>query len=325
MMLEKVNLNNVYYYLLPREQRLYKGLSDLSRVTNIKSYEWYGLSIETAETYGHIYIYSNNVPLKLFAMDERSNIELLLRSARLQGRQDVIDSLKETFKLYEAEENVIRNSEDEHDRKVVEFLCKNGYEGYGSDKMQKALNSNDFFHSEICICNAPSIIAYQDEKIVTAKSETSFVNKQPLGKKKRTRDFIGAPTNNVVRDLFMEQSPPKRNVVRSLFQEQQERDPRPGRALFLDEEEEAQEDQEPEERRALFLDQQNEENEENEKDENEKDEDEKDEKDEKDEEEKNEEPVKGWSSSEEEEIEYSDNEKELENHGLLSSEIEMLY
>jgi hypothetical protein len=259
-MLEKVNLNNVYYYLLPREQRLYKGLSDLSRVSNIRSYEWYGLSIETAETYGHIYIYSNNIPLKLFAMDERSNIELLMTSARLQERQDVLDSLKETFKLYEAEENVIRNSEDEHDRIVVEFLCRNGYEGYGSDKMQKALNSSDFFHSEICICNAPNIIAYQDEKIVTEKAETSFVNKQPLGKKKRTRDFVGTPRNNVVRDLFLEQSPPKRSVVRSLFQEQ-EQEPRSERALFLDEEEEeVQEDQEPEERKVLFMDQEDEEN-----------------------------------------------------------------
>ena len=256
-MLQKVNLNNVYYYLLPREERLYKGLSDLSRVTNIGSYEWYGLSIETAETYGHIYVYSNNVPLKLFAMDERSNIELLLMSARLQGRYDVIDSLKETFKLYDSEENVIRNSESEHDKIVVEFLCKNGYEGYGSDKMQKALNSDDFFHSEICICNAPSIIAYQDEKIITEKSKTSFVNKQPLGNKKRTRDVIGAPSNNVVRDLFMEQSPPKRNVVRSLFQEQQNEEPRARRPLFLDEEQEQEQEQEqePEERRALFLDQ----------------------------------------------------------------------
>lgn len=225
-MLEKVRRNNAYYYLLPRAYRLYKGLSDLNRVTKIGNYEWYGLSIQTAETYGHIYIYSNLVPVMLFAMDERSNIELLLRNARLQEREDVIEALKETFILYDTEDNVVvRNSEDKYDKIIAEFLCKNGYEGYGSDEMPKGLNSSDMFHSEICVCNADKVIVYQNEKIVTEKAHTSFINKQPLGKKAHTR-VNEQRRNNVVRDLFgFEERTPKRRVVsRSLFVDVQEQE-----------------------------------------------------------------------------------------------------
>ena len=174
-MLEKVNLNNVYYYLLPREQRLFKGLSDTSRITNIANYEWYGLSIATAETYGHIYVYSNTKPLKLLAMDERSNIEMLLRDARLQEREDVIEALKDTFMLYDEQPNVVvRHSDPYEDKTVVEFLCKNGYEGYGSDEMVKGLNSNDFFHSEICVCNANDIIGIPRRKNINRKSKNKL-------------------------------------------------------------------------------------------------------------------------------------------------------
>ena len=215
-MLEKVHLNNVYYYLLPREQRLFKGLSDTSRITNIASYEWYGLSIETAATYGHIYVYSNKKQLKLLAMDERSNIEMLLRDARLQEREDVIEALKDTFMLYDEQPNVvIRHSDPYEDKTVVEFLCRNGYEGYGSDEMVKGLNSSDFFHSEICVCNASDIMVYQDEKIVTEKSRTTIVNLERLGAKKRRR--VNEETQNtVVRDLFGSSDNGHR-TARSLF------------------------------------------------------------------------------------------------------------
>ena len=215
-MLEKVNLNNVYYYLLPREQRLFKGLSDTSRITNIASYEWYGLSIATAETYGHIYVYSNTKPLKLLAMDERSNIEMLLRDARLQEREDVIEALKDTFMLYDEQPNiVIRHSDPYEDKTVVEFLCKNGYEGYGSDEMVKGLNSNDFFHSEICVCGADKIMVYQGEKLITDKSRATIVNLVKLGAKKRRRVNEEAQ-NSVVRDLFGSFDNSNR-VSRSLF------------------------------------------------------------------------------------------------------------
>ena len=267
-MLEKVKINNVYYYVLPRGQRLFKGLSDTSRITNIGAYEWYGLNIETAETYGHIYVYSNIKPLNLFAMDERDNIELLMRNARLQERNDVIEALKETFMLYDEQPNVvIRNSEPGYDNTVVEFLCKNGYEGYGSDEMPKALNSDNFFHSEICVCKANEIIVYGNEKILTEKAKTSFTDRQRLGKK---RPRIMEETDHVspvVRDLFGNfQSP--RSVSRGLFieqdqQEEQQQEERitGRRALFMEQEQEQDQEQEQQEeimsgRRALFMEEQ---------------------------------------------------------------------
>lgn len=269
-MLEKVHLNNVYYYLLPREQRLFKGLSDTSRITNIASYEWYGLSIETAATYGHIYVYSNKKQLKLLAMDERSNIEMLLRDARLQEREDVIEALKDTFMLYDEQPNVvIRHSDPYEDKTVVEFLCRNGYEGYGSDEMVKGLNSSDFFHSEICVCNASDIMVYQDEKIVTEKSRTTIVNLERLGAKKRrrvnenvqntvVRDLFGSSDNGnrTARSLFMDTSPVSRSfeaspaaVGRDPFEEEFSDDVQRAE----EEDQEYQQDQEDQEvPRALF-------------------------------------------------------------------------
>lgn len=269
-MLEKVKLNNVYYYVLPRGQRLFKGLSDTSRITNIGAYEWYGLNIETAETYGHIYVYSNIKPLNLFAMDERDNIELLMRNARLQERNDVIEALKETFMLYDEQPNVvIRNSEPGYDNTVVEFLCKNGYEGYGSDEMPKALNSDNFFHSEICVCKANEIIVYGNEKILTEKARTSFTDRQRLGKKHPRIMEETDHVSPVVRDLFGNfQSP--RSVSRGLFmgqdqqdqQEEQQQERITGRrALFMEQEQEQEQEQEEEimsGRRALFMEQEQE-------------------------------------------------------------------
>ena len=149
-------------------------------------------------------------------MDERSNIEMLLRDARLQEREDVIEALKDTFMLYDEQPNVvIRHSDPYEDKTVVEFLCRNGYEGYGSDEMVKGLNSSDFFHSEICVCNASDIMVYQDEKIVTEKSRTTIVNLERLGAKKRRRINEEAQ-NTVVRDLFGSSGNGNR-TARSLF------------------------------------------------------------------------------------------------------------
>lgn len=239
-----------------------------SRITNIGSYEWYGLSIETAETYGHIYVYSNTKPVKLLAMDERSNIEMLLRDARLQEREDVIEALKDTFMLYDEQPNVvIRHSDPYEDKTVVEFLCKNGYEGYGSDEMVKGLNSSDFFHSEICVCGADKLMVYQDERIVTDKSRTSIVNLERLGAKKRrrineeaqssvVRDLFGSfgNENRAVRSLFMEASPIA-GPGRDPFDEQSEQDLRDLQDLrdFSDNEQDTEEIEEIQEvPRTLF-------------------------------------------------------------------------
>ena len=203
-MLTKQKINDIYYYILPIDYKLYKGLSDLSRINNISSYEWYGLSVETAETYGYVYVYKNNKQLKLFAMDEPKNIKFLLQSADIQNRPDVINALNKTFILYNEHDIVVRRSEISKDKIIVEFLCRNNFDGYGSDEMLKILNGNDKFHSEICVCNSDKIISYQNEQIITEKAKTKFINNQPLGK--RTHRVIDENTRNKVRRrLFLEE------------------------------------------------------------------------------------------------------------------------
>ena len=191
-MLEKIQQNNIYYYVLPSGTTLYKGLYDDTRINNISSYEWYALDQETAETYGNIYVYNNKKQLLLFAMDERSNIEHLMASARLQGRNDVINALRETFMLYDEQPNVvIRNSEDKSDKLVAEFICKNNYNGYGADEMMKGLNTNNKFHSEIMVCNANNVIEYTQQKIITTKSLYTTLERAKKNKKvaKKARDY----------------------------------------------------------------------------------------------------------------------------------------
>ena len=207
---KKIQRNNAYYYVVPSGSKLYKGLVDSSRLTNIGNYEWYGLNIKTSEIYGHIYVFELKKQVLLYAMDEKTNVEQLMRDARLQQRFDVEEAIKITFKLYENSDSVVRKSEPDEDKIVAEFICTM-YEGYAIKGLPKGLNSNNYFHSELLLNNAKELVSYKDEKIETEVSQIKVRDYNfSLTRKNRAKYTVPSERqNNIAINLFQE-SPFKR-------------------------------------------------------------------------------------------------------------------
>ena len=199
--LKKITKDDIFYYVLPEGSTLYKGLVNEDRVKNIASYEWYGMSEKVAEIYGHIYLYVVKKQVLLYAMDERSNVEQLLRDARVQSRNDVVVAIKDTFQLFPDTNEVIRHSDPDNDKIVAEFICLNRA-GYAADQLRKWKDSVNYFHSEIMLNNANTIVEYANKKIETSVSSTAVSNR--LAPKKGTRPHV-LRTNTIQRKLFGEQ------------------------------------------------------------------------------------------------------------------------
>ena len=196
--LKKITKDDIFYYVLPEGSTLYKGLVNENRVKNIASYEWYGMSEKVAEIYGHIYLYVVKRQVLLYAMDERSNVEQLLRDARAQSRNDVVEAIKDTFQLFPDTNEVIRHSDPDNDKIVAEFICLNKA-GYAADQLRKWKDSVNYFHSEIMLNNANTIVEYANEKIKTSVSSTVVSNR--LAPKKGSRPVV-LNTNSIQRKLF---------------------------------------------------------------------------------------------------------------------------
>ena len=196
--LKKITKDDIFYYVLPEGSTLYKGLVNENRVKNIASYEWYGMSEKVAEIYGHIYLYVVKRQVLLYAMDERSNVEQLLRDARAQSRNDVVEAIKDTFQLFPDTNEVIRHSDPDNDKIVAEFICLNKA-GYAADQLRKWKDSVNYFHSEIMLNNANTIVEYANEKIKTSVSSTVVSNR--LAPKKGNRPVV-LKTNSIQRKLF---------------------------------------------------------------------------------------------------------------------------
>lgn len=196
--LKKITKDDIFYYVLPEGSTLYKGLVNEDRVKNIASYEWYGMSEKVAEIYGHIYLYVVKRQVLLYAMDERSNVEQLLRDARAQSRNDVVEAIKDTFQLFPDTNEVIRHSDPDNDKIVAEFICLNKA-GYAADQLRKWKDSVNYFHSEIMLNNANTIVEYANEKIKTSVSSTVVSNR--LAPKKGNRPVV-LKTNSIQRKLF---------------------------------------------------------------------------------------------------------------------------
>ncbi len=199
--LKKITKDDIFYYVLPEGSALYKGLVNEDRVKNIASYEWYGMSEKVAEIYGHIYMYVVKRQVLLYAMDERSNVEQLLRDARIQSRDDVVEAIKDTFQLFSHTNEVIRHSDPDNDKIVAEFICLNRT-GYAADQLRKSKDSVNYFHSEIMLNNANTIVEYTNKKIETSVSSTTVSNR--LVPKKGSRPSI-FKTNTIQRKLFNDQ------------------------------------------------------------------------------------------------------------------------
>lgn len=203
--LKKITKDDIFYYVLPEGSTLYKGLVNEERVTNIANYEWYGMSEKVAEIYGHIYLYVLKKQVLLYAMDERSNVEQLLRDARAQSRNDVVEAIKDTFQLFPDTNEVIRHSDPDNDKIVAEFICLNKA-GYAAEQLRKWKDSANYFHSEIMLNNANTLVEYLNKKIKTSVSSTAVSNR--LAPKKAPRPVIlRSPTiqRRTPRKLFVDE------------------------------------------------------------------------------------------------------------------------
>lgn len=154
-----VKENNISYYNIPVGYKLFKATKEYTDNDSceinlkpgfyffgehgtdpeyIKSYE---------ELYGIIYEFQTTREYKLVALDDKNTQQFFYTNAPL----DIQNILKQNYGY----KDNIRNSVAEKDKKISEYLCENGYDGYAIQSMDTDFGGK--FHPELMVCNVSGI------------------------------------------------------------------------------------------------------------------------------------------------------------------------
>lgn len=137
-----------------KDSKLYRGSAANSQ--SIVKQMWFTPDIESAEIYGNVFEYHLKKPIILLKMDDPSNILKLTEEAARQNKNNVIDALSVSFKIINGE--ILRNSEPEEDKLILNFICSLGLAGFISKPIRKNIEGTSFFHSEVGICDARDVV-----------------------------------------------------------------------------------------------------------------------------------------------------------------------
>ena len=171
------------YYELKANTELYRGDD---RNIDIKNYypRFFVKDIKYAKVYGKI-IYKFNVKenLRLLAIDED------ITDFYEKSLPEIKTILRDNYG-YESKQ---RLSELENDNKVLDSICKSGYDGYAANKMDTKLSH---FDPEITICEPQEKLSTaqivnqmseEDMKFANAEARLREYNESDRKKRKKTR------------------------------------------------------------------------------------------------------------------------------------------
>ena len=140
----------LYYYLLPKGTKLYRGDTGMylqhkndSMITLNDHPTFFTLDSNSAEEkYGVLYEFTTNMEIYLLALDHIETIRELYNHA-----PPYIKTVLEKNYGYKSGS---RYSSEIADKKLVDYLCQKGFNGYATDEMPTDF---DTFHNEIVLCN----------------------------------------------------------------------------------------------------------------------------------------------------------------------------
>lgn len=136
--------------------KFYRGSAQRSHTLTRQM--WFARSPEDAKIYGYVQEYELIKPAVLIRMDDAENILKLAAVATAKGRDDVVAALAVSFRVDDGQ--VIRNSESDQDRMILNFICSLGVDGFSSNPIRKSVDGDSFFHAEVGLCDAREMMRH---------------------------------------------------------------------------------------------------------------------------------------------------------------------
>uniref|UniRef100_A0A6C0IVR1 Uncharacterized protein n=1 Tax=viral metagenome TaxID=1070528 RepID=A0A6C0IVR1_9ZZZZ len=184
-------------YIIPAGTTLYRGDSNFTDITHPEllkgDYKFFTPDAEYADKYGIVFEFKTKNELRLVAMDDIS--EQFFTDAP----KEIQDILEDNYG-YSSNK---RDSVEEKDYKVSQYVCKQGYQGYAANTMESK-GFDDALNAEIIICNAEEHL----ERIQRTTHENKIQSKRDELHMRRTeRDRVG-PRKKAKRDTDDRVKPP---------------------------------------------------------------------------------------------------------------------
>lgn len=201
---EKIDIDGWIFYIIVPGTKIYRG-SALEYISERDIPELgYFSDQKTAGIYGPVVQYEVKGTLKLLAMDELSNLEGLYEEAD----DDVRRAITSSFGYSPRRPHVIRDSDNEMDKMVANFICSMGLDGYAHEPIQS--DTQRKFEPEIALCDAARKISriqnmpYSVDKLEKAVREDrliAYANEERRARKKPKRPT--APTSPITRGQIL--------------------------------------------------------------------------------------------------------------------------
>ncbi len=196
---EKREVDGINMYIIPVGTTLYRGDSNFTDITHPEllkgGYKFFTPDAEYADKYGIVFEFKTKNELQLVAMDDIS--EQFFKKAP----EEIQDILEDNYG-YSSHK---RDSVEEKDYKVSQYICKQEYQGYAANTMESR-GIDDALNAEVIICNAEEHV----ERIrrVTEESKIQF-KLDELKMRKTERDRVG-PRKKERRDTDQDKPPSMR-------------------------------------------------------------------------------------------------------------------
>ena len=178
---EKREVGGINMYIIPVGTTLYRGDSNFTDITHPEllkgDYKFFTPDAEYADKYGIVFEFKTKNELQLVAMDDISE-------QFFTGAPEEIQDILEDNYGYSSHK---RDSVEEKDYKVSQYVCKQGYQGYAANTMEST-GFDDDLNAEIIICNAEEHV----ERIQRRTHENKIQSKLDELRMRRTeRDRVG--------------------------------------------------------------------------------------------------------------------------------------
>ena len=210
---EKREVGGINMYIIPVGTTLYRGDSNFTDITHPEllkgDYKFFTPDAEYADKYGIVFEFKTKNELQLVAMDDISE-------QFFTGAPEEIQDILEDNYGYSSHK---RDSVEEKDYKVSQYVCKQGYQGYAANTMEST-GFDDDLNAEIIICNAEEHV----ERIQRTTHENKIQSKLDELRMRRTeRDRVG-PRKKARRDTDDQDKPTSMGALNFGDDEDDEKD-----------------------------------------------------------------------------------------------------
>lgn len=188
--LERKNINGWTFFVFPVTKNIYRGDSSQygKPVPQLRSYEYFS-NKEVASRYGLVSKWHPKRILYLLSMDNLQNLDRLYN----ESPDDVKYAITSSFGYSPITRRIQRVSEVSNDRKILDYLCKQGLDGYAHPKI--ASETEKPFHSEVAICNPVTVLEFEkyeesNKDIIERQMEQDRLIRLAEDDKRRRQDAL---------------------------------------------------------------------------------------------------------------------------------------